>query len=128
MTMAIRFSTLAAATCLLATPVLADCKDDIAAMEETWAGSGEMPATQHQQEVLSDAKEDGDTADPAAAPAADADPAAAATTHQEEVIEGAPSTGEAHALLAEAAAMAEAGNEQGCMEKLQQAQQLSGQN
>ena len=99
---------------------------------ETGASSAEtgLPATQHQEEVLVGDQQGDNSAAGAGAPDVRPSP------HQQEVLAepaaGPASSGDAASgqqaadLIAQAGDMAEAGNEDGCMEKVTQAKDLLG--
>jgi hypothetical protein len=128
--MAMRFLTTSAVILLIAGPAFADCSQEIQSLKEavtqaeTGASSSEtgLPATQHQEQVLA-GDQQGDKgaagagvagqvlADPAAGPAGGGDAA---------------SGQQAADLVAQAGDMAEAGNEEGCMQKVTQAKDLLG--
>jgi hypothetical protein len=129
--MSARLLTTAAAVVLLgAGTALADCDQEIRHLEEAMiqaetgaADASGMPATEHQEEVLADeeaiAEEDVAAAEPPEDPA---------TLHQEEVTAAlepdAETMQQASELLAEAREMAAAGDQEGCMQRVEEAQAL----
>jgi hypothetical protein len=129
--MSARLLTTAAAAALLfgAGSAFADCDAEIRQLEEAMlqsetgasAGTTDMPATQHQQEVLEEVDQEEEQAAVAEPPE---DPA---SRHQEEVTgaaEDGASTGQAAELIAEAREMAAAGDQEGCMQRVEEAQAL----
>jgi hypothetical protein len=125
------FTTAAVVVLLGAGTALADCDQEIRNLEEamlhaetgaTEAATG-LPATEHQEEVLADDEAIAD--DEVAAAEQPDDPA---TLHQEEVTGALEPNGaaveEAGELLAEAREMAAAGDQEGCMQRVEQAQAL----
>lgn len=123
-----------AALVLAAGPALAECKDDIAAIEdqvvaaETGAAPDEsgMAATKHQSEVLTGEQEtmqSAGTAESSTAPA---------TRHQEETLAGEETTASQEAspeigqLLQEARDHAAAGDEEACAQKLEEVRSQMG--
>jgi hypothetical protein len=126
--MPIRFFTATAMTLLLASPAFADCQEEVTSLDEAVialeTGADRAPATQHQEEALS---EDG-TADETADAGAVTGSVEAASPHQLEVLReiSEEDRTQASTILSEARDMATAGDEQGCMEKLQEAKTLLG--
>jgi hypothetical protein len=125
------FTTAAAVVLLGAGTAFAECDAEIRNLEEamlhaetgaTEAATG-MPATEHQEEVLAD-----DEAIAEEATAAAEQPDDPATLHQEEVTAAlepdAETMEQAGQLLAEAREMAAAGDQEGCMQRVEQAQAL----
>ena len=125
------FTTAAAVVLLGAGTAFAECDAEIRNLEEamlhaetgaTQAATG-MPATEHQEEVLAD-----DEAIAEEATAAAEQPDDPATLHQEEVTAAlepdAETMEQAGQLLAEAREMAAAGDQEGCMQRVEQAQAL----
>ena len=139
--MCIRFLTTSAVMLLIAGPAFADCSQEIQSLKEavtqaeTGATSAEtgVPATQHQEQVLA-GNQQGDTGAAGAGGAGQAD--VPASPHQQQVLAepaagpsgggDAASTQQAADLVAQAGDMAEAGNEEGCMQKVTQAKDLLG--
>jgi hypothetical protein len=139
--MAMRFLTTSAVMLLIAGPAFADCSQEIQSLKEavtqaeTGASSAEtgLPATQHQEQVLAgDQQGDKGAAGAGVAGQADIPP----SPHQEQLLAD-PAAGpagggdaasgqQAADLVAQAGDMAEAGNEQGCMQKVTQAKDLLG--
>jgi hypothetical protein len=139
--MSIRFLTTSAIIVLISGPAFADCSQEIASVKEamtqaeTGASSAEagLPATPHQEEVLAgDQQGDKSAAGPGDAGQADVP----ASPHQQQVLAepaaGPAGSGDATAgeqaadLIAAASDMAEARNEESCMEKVTQAKDLLG--
>jgi hypothetical protein len=132
-----RFATMSAVVVLVAGPAFADCSREIQSLKEalTEAETGAsstatgLPATRHQEQVLA-GNQGGDKAGvpgPADMPA---------SPHQQKVL-GEPAAGPAGAsdltagqqaadLVAQAGDMGEAGDEEGCMQKVSQAKGLLG--
>ena len=118
-------------TLLFTGPAFADCNqaiEDVKEMvteAETGAGSGgsALPATPHQEQVLT-GKQQGEpgVADQTASGQADMP----ASPHQQQVLAGGQTGQQLSDLVAEASEMAEAGNEEGCMQKVTQAKSLLG--
>jgi hypothetical protein len=133
--MTLRVLAAGAAFSLLASPAWADCAADIEALnqsvvaEETGAASPEteMPATEHQEEVLSGTQPGEDPpAETGAGPTGDVE---AASPHQRQVtreIADDPAKAEVAALLNEARALAQAGDEEACQAKVSQAEDRLG--
>jgi hypothetical protein len=138
--MATRFLTASAVMLLTAGPAFADCNQEIESLKEavtraeTGASSAEtgLPATQHQEQVLA-----GDQGGQGAAGTGGAGQAdMPASPHQEQVLADpaagpagggdAASARQATELVAQAGDMAEAGNEEGCMQKVTEAKDLLG--
>ena len=132
--MFIRTTTAAAFLALLAGPALADCQDEIATLEdtviqaETGAASSpsDMPATEHQQEVLEEVEQSDEAA--AAGTSAEATPSdAPASEHQRQALQEVPENqDQAVRLIDEAKQMAADGNEDGCMAKVEEARAMLG--
>lgn len=115
-----------AAVLFTMSPALADCQDDISALEgqvttaETGVAPDDsgMPATEHQSELLEGEQETMDssgTADSTTVPS---------SQHQEEALEGAEPSSDVAALLQEARDHAEAGDEEACNQKVEEARSL----
>jgi hypothetical protein len=139
--MSIRFVTTSAIFVLISGPAFADCSQEIDSLKETvtqaetGASSAEtgLPATQHQEEVLA-GDQQGDKSGAGAGDAGQAD--VPASPHQQQVLAdpaaGPAGSGDAAAgeqaadLIAAAGDMSEAGNEEGCMQKVTQAKDLLG--
>jgi hypothetical protein len=139
--MSIRFLSTSAVMLLLAGPAFADCSQEIETLKKavtqaetgaTSAASG-LPATQHQEQVLA-GNQEGDKGEAGAGGAGQAD--VPASPHQQQALAepaaGAAGGGDAASgqqaaeLVAQAGDMAEAGNEEGCMQKVTQAKDLLG--
>jgi hypothetical protein len=134
--MSIRFLTTSAVILLIAGPAFADCSQKIESLKaavteaETGASSSEtgLPATKHQEQVLAGDQQGDKGAAGAGAGQADVP----ASSHQQQVLAepaaGAAGGGvqQAADLVAEAGDMAQAGNEEGCMQKVAQAKELLG--
>jgi hypothetical protein len=134
--MCIRLLATSAVIVLIAGPAFADCNQAIEALKEavtqaeTGASSAEtgLPATQHQEQVLAD-KRSGESAGAGSAGQVEVP----VSPHQREVI-AETQTAEADAgagqqpgeLIAQAGDIAEAGDEEGCMQKVAQAKNLLG--
>lgn len=122
--MHIRILTASALALLLTSPAFADCQEEVSSLEEaviaaeTGAETGEtdMPATEHQEEALDEARTEGETADTGPATGS----VEALSEHQREALREVPDEDrtEASTLLGEAREMAAAGDEQGCMDRL----------
>jgi hypothetical protein len=121
--MSTRILTAAAFALVFASPAIADCNQELKALEPnivaagTGAGTSEsgLPATKHQEEILAGKQK-------SAEPETTGSTAAAVpptSPHQEQVIgKRSPERAEhANQLMAEARKMSEAGDEQGCMKK-----------
>lgn len=138
--MTLRLAAAAAALTLVSFPAWADCAEDIETLDqavvaaETGAApaDGGMPATEHQQEVLSDDTQAGDTGageppvETGAGPTGDVE---AASPHQQQVTREAydeETRAEAGALIEEARQLAEAGDEEACQAKVAEAEALLG--
>jgi hypothetical protein len=134
--MSIRFLTTSAVILLIAGPAFADCSQEIESLKaavteaETGASSAEtgLPATKHQEQALAGDQQGDKGAGAGAAGQADVP----ASPHQQQVLAepvAGPSGGgvqQAADLVAEAGDMAEAGDEEGCMQKVAQAKDLLG--
>jgi hypothetical protein len=133
--MSMPFLAASAVLLFVAGPAFADCSEEIEALKEavtqveTGASSaGSFPATRHQEQVLA-GKQPAETAGAGAAGQA----AVPVSPHQQEVL-AETHTGEADTgagqqpseLIAQAADMADIGNEEGCMQKVVQAKDLLG--
>jgi hypothetical protein len=139
--MSIRFLTTSALMLLIAGPAFADCSQEIQSLKEavtqaeTGATSAEtgVPATQHQEQVLA-GNQQGDKSTAGAGAAGQAD--VPESPHQQQVLAepaaGATGSGNAASgqqvtdLVTQASDMAEAGNEEGCMQKVAEAKDLLG--
>lgn len=129
------FAGLAASFVLLATPALADCAQELAALESQDRASSTTtaPATPHQNQSVG-----GGTSATQGTAAQGADgPASAASPHQMQALGGGGSGAPAEAggvtnqeqvtaLMGGARDMQSQGNEQGCMDLVNQAKELIG--
>jgi hypothetical protein len=116
---------------LIAVPAFADCTQEIDAVSEavtlletgaSGAGTG-LPATAHQEQVLPGQQQaDTETAGQSATGQADVP----ASPHQQQVLAGAQSGQQPADLVSQAKEMAEAGDEEGCMQKVGEAKNLLG--
>jgi hypothetical protein len=118
-------------TLLFTGPAFADCNQAIQDLNEkvteaetgaATAGSA-VPASPHQEQVLA-GKQQGETGPTGQSAAGQSD--MAASPHQQQVLAGGQTGEELSDLVAEASEMAEAGDEQGCMQKIGQAKTLLG--
>jgi hypothetical protein len=121
--MIIRITTIAALSFALVSPVLADCREDLAKLEqqavtaETGAATGKtgMPETQHQEEVLTD-KQQGTSGEQTGTTAGQVE---TLTPHQKQVTGMSPDkSADVSQMLTDARKLAEAGDEEGCMRKV----------
>lgn len=138
--MALRALAATAALTLLAAPAWADCAADTEALDaqviaaETGAAApgGDMPATPHQQEVLSGETQGSQAtgeAPPLETGAGVTGDVEAASPHQREAtreVTDDETRAEAGSLIAEARELAAAGDEAGCQDKLGEAEALLG--
>jgi hypothetical protein len=121
--MSTRILTAAAFALVFASPAIADCNQELKALEPNIVAAGTgastsesgLPATKHQEEILAGKQK-------SAEPETTGSTAAAVpptSPHQEQVIgKRSPERAEhANQLMAEARKMSEAGDEQGCMKK-----------
>jgi hypothetical protein len=132
--MSLRIATASALALAFASPALADCKQELAMLEqkvvakETGAATGKsgMPATKHQEEVMPGKQQGGDP-EITGSTAGKVD---ATSPHQEQVTgeRSAQSAEDASQLMAEARKMSEAGDEQGCLKKLAELKDMLGAN
>jgi len=126
-----RLLIVSASALLFTGPAFADCNQaiqDLKAMvtqAETGAGSAGsvLPTSPHQEQVLA-GKQQGETG-PTGQSAADQSDMAA-SPHQQQVLAGGEAGQQLSDLVAEASEMAEAGDEQGCMQKVAEAKTLLG--
>lgn len=114
---------IASASALLFTgPAFADCNQAIQDLKEmvtqaeTGAGSAgaALLATPHQEQVLPGKQSDTGAGGQSAAGQAEV----SASPHQQQVLAGGEAGQQTATLIAEASEMAEAGDEQGCMQKV----------
>jgi hypothetical protein len=121
MSMKTRFLITAAVLCLMAGPTWAGCTEELAKLEpavvtaETGASTDPsgMDPTKHQEEVLSGAKTDAGTETTAST----SGQVEATSPHQKEVM-GQKDTKAPDQIMKDASEMAKAGDEAGCMKKL----------
>jgi hypothetical protein len=112
-------------------PAFADCDQavqdlkEMVTQAETGAGSAgsALPTSPHQEQVLA-GKQQGETG--AAGQSAADQSGMAASPHQQQVLAGGEAGQQLSDLVAEASEMAEAGDEQGCMQKVNEAKGLLG--
>lgn len=136
-TLASRTLTAGAALSLLAAPAWADCQQEIDALDsavvtaETGAATGDapLPATEHQEEVLSGEQGTSEEAPMETAAGATGD-VEATSMHQRQVMAqlDEQTKSEAAVLLDEAQELAQAGKEEACMAKLGEVRDLIGTN
>ncbi|OHV78714.1 hypothetical protein [Ensifer sp. LCM 4579] len=115
---------------LLAMPAFADCSDELKKIEQTVVSAetgvsgteSGMPATQHQEEVLAGQQEQPVGSETTGS----TNTQEAISPHQEEVLRDVDVGERPAELMAEARKLAEAGDEQGCMEKLTEIRSLVG--
>jgi len=130
--MSVRFLITGAAMLSVAGPAFADCNQEIERLNEavieaeTGASTdAAMPATPHQEEVLAGEQQSETEETGAALSAGEAE--APASPHQEEALAGTEGGDQQPAdILAEASDMAEAGDEEGCMQKVTEVKNLLG--
>lgn len=114
------------AVLFMMSPALADCQEDIAALEgqvtpaETGVAPDEsgMPATEHQSQLLEGEQEtmqSSGTADSTTAPS---------SQHQEQTLEEMEHSADVAELLQEARDHAEAGDQNACNDKVEEARSL----
>ena len=118
-------------------PAWADCQEQIDALDqaviaaETGAATGDepLPATEHQEEVLSGEQQSMEEPPMETAAGATGD-VEATTMHQRQVMQSLDeeTKSEAAVLIAEAQDLAQAGDEQACLEKVSQIKELIGTN
>jgi hypothetical protein len=134
--MSMRVLMTSAAMLVIAGPAFADCSQEIESLKEavtqaeTGASSAKtgLPATPHQEQVLA-GDQGGDEGEAGAGGAGQAD--VPASPHQQQVL-AEPAAGDAASgeqaaeLVSEAGDMAEAGDEEGCMQKVTEAKGLLG--
>ncbi len=130
--MFIRLFTIAAATLCFAAPAAAACQEELNNLKqatvsaETGAATDNsgMPATKHQEEVLSGKQQGSGTEVTGSTTGA----VEAISPHQEQVTDqpSGTQTEKIGQLMAEAGKMANAGDEQGCMNKVSELKNLMG--
>jgi hypothetical protein len=114
----------------IASPAFADCATEVEALasevttSETGAAAGAMPATPHQTEVLEGSEQAGQGT---SAGITD-DSTMPASPHQQEARRDMDTDNSASMLVSEASELAAAGDETGCMQKLDEAKELLGMN
>ena len=129
--MFVRLATITAAAYLVASPALADCKQDLAMLDqpavsaETGAstdGSG-MPATKHQEQVMP-----GNQATSGETTGSTSNKVEAMSPHQEQVTGVATGHDQIAQMMTDARKLADAGDETGCMRKVTELKGLLGKN
>ena len=130
--MFIRLFAIAAATLWFAAPAVADCQEELNNLKqatvsaETGAATDNsgMPATKHQEEVLSGKQQGSGTEVTGSTTGA----VEAISPHQKQVTDqpSGTQTEKIGQLMAEAGKMANAGDEQGCMNKVSELKNLMG--
>ena len=131
--MSVRLATITAVAFLVASPALADCKQDLAMLEqpavsaETGASTDKsgMPVTQHQEQVMPGKQTtSGETT------GSTSNKIEAISPHQEQVTGGAAggSADQVAQMMTEARKLADAGDEAGCMSKVTELKGLLGKN
>jgi hypothetical protein len=119
--MSTRIAMTAAFTLIFAGPAIADCNQELKALEQNVVAAGTgastsetgMPATKHQKEVLGKQGGGSETTGSTAPAVTSSSP------HQEQVTRrGAQSDEHANRVIAEARKLSAAGNEQECMKKV----------
>ena len=132
--MSLRFLTTSAICLLIAGPAFADCSQEIESLKgavteaETGASSTEsgLPATKHQEQVLT-GNQQGDKTAPAPVSGRCPGVAPPGAGPRRKAAGGDAAAGQQAAdLVAQASDMAEAGNEEGCMQKVAEAKDLLG--
>lgn len=132
--MTLRLAAAAAALTLCTVPAWADCAQDIEALDQAMVAAetgaapadGGMPATEHQEEVLSGDTQAGEPpVETGAGPTGDVE---AASPHQRQVTREVSDDerNEAGALIEEARQLAVAGDEEACQAKVGEAEALLG--
>lgn len=132
--MTFRLLITSAVALVLAGPAFADCMQEIQSLNEavtqaeTGASSADtgLPATPHQEEVLAGSQQ-GNTAQSGASDAGQGE--MPASPHQQQALTQQTDQGGGQQpadLIAEARDMVEAGDEEGCMQKITQAKSLLG--
>jgi hypothetical protein len=118
-------------TLLFTGPAFGDCNQAIQDVKgmvteaETGAGSAgsALPTSPHQEQVLA-GKQQGESGAAGQSAAGQSD--MAASPHQQQVLAGGQTDQELSDLVAEASEMAEAGDEEGCMQKVSEAKSMLG--
>jgi hypothetical protein len=118
-------------TLLFTVPAFADCNQEIETLNEAVtqvetgaSGAGSpLPASPHQEQVLA-GKQQGETGAAGQGAAGQAD--VPASPHQQQVLASGQTGQQAADLVTEAREMAEAGDEDGCMQKVSEAKGLLG--
>jgi len=130
--MFMRFSTATAFLVLVTAPAFADCAQELSKLEpavtsaETGSTQSGMPATQHQQEVLSGKKAavDSETTGSTGGQVEAISPHQKQVTGKGDGVEADQTTSQ---MMKEASDLAKAGNEDGCMQKVTELKKLLGQ-
>jgi hypothetical protein len=125
--MYIRIATAAAFALTITSPALANCKQELKMLEPNIVtaetGASTMPATKHQEQVITGKQESG-APETTGSTTQMVDPA---SPHQEQVTgERGASSAKPSQMMAEARKMADAGDEQGCMNKLAELKDMLG--
>ena len=129
--MSIRLATITAVSFLVAAPALADCKQDLAMLEqpavsaETGASTDKsgMPVTEHQEQVMG-----GDQTTSGETTGSISNKVEAISPHQEQVTGAATGHDQIAQMMTEARNLADAGDEAGCMRKVTELKGLLGKN
>lgn len=117
----------------LASPALADCREELSKLEqpavaaETGASGDKsgMPATQHQEEVLPD-KQQGEGSGATGTAAGKVE---AVSPHQKQVTgQASDESGDISQMMTDARKLAESGDEEGCMRKVGELKDAMGMN
>jgi hypothetical protein len=130
--MPVRFLIISAVLLSTAGPVFADCNQEIERLNEavTQAETGAntdaaLPATPHQEEALA-GEQQGESKEAGAATSAGQSDVPASPHQQQALGEAEGDDQQPADIVAEARDLAEAGDEEGCMEKVTQAKDLLG--
>ena len=129
--MSIRLATIIAISFLVASPALADCKHDLAMLEqpavsaETGASTDKsgMPVTQHQEQVMP-----GNQTTSGETTGSTSNKVEAISPHQEQVTGVATGHDQIAQMMPEARKLADTGDEAGCMRKVTELKGLLGKN
>ena len=130
--MPVRFLIISAVLLSIAGPAFADCNQEIERLNEavTEAETGAstdaaLPATPHQEEALA-GEQQGESKEAGAATSAGQSDVPASPHQQQALAEAEGDDQQPADIVAEAREMAEAGDEEGCMEKVTQVKDLLG--
>ena len=129
--MSIRLATITAIAFLVASPALADCKQDLAMLEqpavsaETGASTDKsgMPVTEHQEQVMP-----GNQTTSGETTGSTSNKVEAISPHQEQVTGLATGQDQIAQMMTEARKLADAGDEAGCLRKVTELKGLLGKN